>query len=124
MDLELSDDQGALRDGIAALLGGRFDADRIRGGFDRAMWDELAAAGVFSLGADGFGWADRVVVFEQLGCACVPGPLVAGSLANGLVDGVVGGIDRPHGGEVAMVEHLDALDHLLVLDTDGVWAID
>ena len=67
MDLELSDDQVALRDGIAALLDGRFDPDRIRAGFDRAMWDELAAAGVFSLGADGFGWADRVVVFEQLG---------------------------------------------------------
>ena len=83
MDLELSDDQVALRDGIAALLGGRFDPDRIRAGFDRAAWDELGAAGVFSLGADGFGWADRVVVFEQLGEACVPGPLVAGSLANG-----------------------------------------
>jgi alkylation response protein AidB-like acyl-CoA dehydrogenase len=124
MDLELSDDQAALRDGIAALLSGRFGPDRIRAGFDRAAWDELAAAGVFSLGSDGFGWADRVVVFEQLGCACVPGPLVAGSLAHGVVDGVVGGIDRPHSGETAMVEHLDALDHLLVLDAEGVWAID
>ncbi|MDQ1466702.1 MAG: hypothetical protein QOH10_1117 [Actinomycetota bacterium] len=124
MDLELSDDQVALRDGIASLLGGRFDAARIRAGFDRAMWDELAAAGVFSLGADGFGWADRVVVFEQLGEACVPGPLVAGSLANGLVAGVVGGVDRPRAGEPAMVEHLDRLDHLVVLDADGVWALD
>src|SRR5258707_2566458 len=115
MDLELSDDQIALRDGIASLLGGRFDAARIRAGFDRAMWDELSAAGVFSLGVDGFGWADRVVVFEQLGQACVPGPLVAGSLANALVDGVVGGVDRldPLGaGEGAMVEHLDQLDRL------------
>ncbi len=124
MDLELSDDQGALRDGIAALLNGRFDADRIRAGFDRAAWDELGAAGVFSLGADGFGWADRVVVFEQLGGACVPGPLVAGSLANGLLDGIGGGIDRPHPGEIAFVEHLEQLDHLVVLDIDGVWAID
>jgi Acyl-CoA dehydrogenases len=124
MDLELSEDQAALRDGIASLLGGRFDPARIRGGFDRAMWDELTAAGVFSLGADGFGWADRVVVFEQLGVACVPGPLVAGSLANGLVDGIVGGVDRPHPGEVAFVEHLDRLDHLVVLDHEGVWAID
>jgi alkylation response protein AidB-like acyl-CoA dehydrogenase len=124
MDLELSDDQVALRDGIAALLAGRFDPDRIRAGFDRAAWDELGAAGVFSLGADGFGWADRVVVFEQLGAACVPGPLVAGSLANGLLDGVVGGIDRPHSGETAFVEHLEALDHLVVLSADGLWAID
>ena len=124
MDLELSEDQVALRDAIAALLGGRFDAARIREGFDRAMWDELGAAGVFSLGADGFGWADRAVVFEQLGEACVPGPLVAGSLANGLLDGIVGGVDRPQPGERVFVEHLDRLDHLVVLDSDGVWAID
>jgi alkylation response protein AidB-like acyl-CoA dehydrogenase len=124
MDLELSDDQVALRDGIAALLLGRFDSDRIRAGFNRAVWDELGAAGVFSLGTDGFGWADRGVVFEQLGAACVPGPLVAGSLANGLLDGVVGGVDRPHSGEGVMVEHLAQLDHVVVLDTAGVWAID
>ncbi|MDQ1532915.1 MAG: hypothetical protein QOF28_676 [Actinomycetota bacterium] len=127
MDLELSDDQVSLRDGIAALLGGRFDAGRIRAGFDRAMWDELGAAGVFSLGADGFGWADRVVVFEQLGEACVPGPLVAGSLAHGLagvLDGVVGGVERPSTGESAVIEHLDRLDRLVVLDADGVWVLD
>jgi alkylation response protein AidB-like acyl-CoA dehydrogenase len=124
MDLELSDDQVALRDGIAALLGGRFDPARIRTGFDRAVWDELAAAGVFSLGADGFGWADRVVVFEQMGTACVPGPLVAGSLANGLLDGVVGGVDRPRAGEHAMVEHLDRIDHVVVLDRDGIAVVD
>jgi alkylation response protein AidB-like acyl-CoA dehydrogenase len=124
MDLELSEDQVALRDGIAALLNGRFGSERIRAGFDRTVWDELGAAGVFSLGTDGFGWADRVVVFEQLGVACTPGPLVAGSLANGLLDGVVGGIDRPHPGAVAFVEHLERLDHLVVLDPDGIWALD
>jgi alkylation response protein AidB-like acyl-CoA dehydrogenase len=124
MDLELSDDQVSLRDGIAALLGGRFDPGRIRAGFDRAMWDELGAAGVFSLGADGFGWADRVVVFEQLGEACVPGPLVAGSLANGMLDGIVGGVDRSPAGEGVVVEHLDRLDRLVVLDAEGVWVLD
>jgi alkylation response protein AidB-like acyl-CoA dehydrogenase len=127
MDLELSEDQVALRDGIAALLAGRFDAARIRIGFDRSVWDELAAAGVFSLGADGFGWADRVVVFEQLGAACVPGPLVAASLAHDLVDGVdgvVGGITRPHGAEPALVEHLDQLEQLVILDADGISVCD
>jgi alkylation response protein AidB-like acyl-CoA dehydrogenase len=124
MDLELSDDQVALRDGIAALLAGRFDSGRIRAGFDRGMWDELSAAGVFSLGADGFGWADRVVVFEQLGTACVPGPLVAGSLANGLLDGVVGGVERRQPGAGVMLEHRDQLDHVVVLDADGIWTID
>ena len=72
MDLDLDDDQIALRDGIAGLLAGRFDTDRVRAGFDRAMFDELAAAGVFSLRADGFAWADATIVFEQLGRHCVP----------------------------------------------------
>ncbi len=124
MDLELSDDQVALRDGIAALLAGRFDSGRIRGGFDRALWDELAAAGVFSLGSDGFGWADRAVVFEQLGMACVPGPLVAGCLADGLVAGIVGGVDRPAVAEDAWVEHLHTLDRLVVLDRAGLWQVE
>ncbi len=44
------------------------------------LFDELAEAGVFSLRADGFAWADCVVVFEQLGRFCVPGPLVASLL--------------------------------------------
>ena len=87
MDLDLDDDQTALRDGIAALLAGRFDSDRVRAGFDRAMFDELAAAGVFALRADGFAWADAVIVFEQLGRHCVPGPLVACLLAG---DGIAG----------------------------------
>ena len=82
MDLELSDDQFALRDGIRSLLTGRFDSDRIRAGYDRALHEELAEAGVFSLLADGFTWADAAVVFEQLGEFCVPGPLVASFLAG------------------------------------------
>jgi alkylation response protein AidB-like acyl-CoA dehydrogenase len=76
MDLELSDDQVALRDGIASMLAARIPIERVREGFDRARFDELADAGVFSLRNDGFSWADCVVVFEQLGRACIPGPLV------------------------------------------------
>src|SRR5262249_55867644 len=79
----------------------------------RAMFDELADAGVFSLRNDGFSWADCVVVFEQLGRFCIPGPLVESLL---LGDGRIAGClhvpdiaDKP-----AWVEHLDALDVLLV----------
>ena len=77
MDLDLSSDQIALRDGVASLLEGRFGMDRVRRGFDREMFAELTEAGVFSLRADGFSWADCTIVFEQLGRFCVPGPLVA-----------------------------------------------
>jgi alkylation response protein AidB-like acyl-CoA dehydrogenase len=120
MDLELDDDQVALRDGIVALLAGRFDSDRIRGGFDRAMYDELAAAGVFSLRDDGFGWADAVVVFEQLGRACVPGPLVA-CVLGGADEGIAGIVECT---EPVWVEHLDVLDTLFVLDGARVGRVD
>jgi alkylation response protein AidB-like acyl-CoA dehydrogenase len=109
MDLDLSDDQVALRDGIASMLEGRFDTDRIRAGFDRAMFEELAEAGVFSLRADGFSWADCVVVFEQLGRFCVPGPLVSSLLlGEGRITGVV------EDAEPLWIEYLDTLDDLVV----------
>jgi alkylation response protein AidB-like acyl-CoA dehydrogenase len=108
MDLELSDDQLALRDGIASMLAARVPIERVRAGFDRALFEELAGAGVFSLRADGFSWADCAVVFEQLGRACVPGPLVASSLVgDGRIAGVLAG---------AWVEHLDDLDVVVVPD--------
>jgi alkylation response protein AidB-like acyl-CoA dehydrogenase len=106
MDLELSDDQFALRDGIASMLAARVTMERVRAGFDRAMFDELAGAGVFSLRTDGFSWSDCVVVFEQLGSACVPGPLVPSLLAaDGRITGVLAG---------EWVEHLDALDRVVI----------
>src|SRR4051812_37581608 len=52
--LDLNEDQIALRDGIRSLLDGRFTSARVRAGYDRAMHDELAEAGVFTLLADGF----------------------------------------------------------------------
>ena len=76
MNFDLSDDQVALRDGIRSLLEGKFPMSRVREGFDRSIYDELEEAGVFSLRADGFSWADAAVVYEELGRALVPGPLV------------------------------------------------
>ena len=119
MELDLSDDQIALRDGIASMLAARIPIERVREGFDRAMFDELASAGVFSLRADGFSWADSAVVFEQLGRFCVPGPLVASTL---LGDGRVAELsgDAPP----IWIEHLDAIDVLLVLGAGGLRAVD
>src|ERR1700674_3138474 len=112
MDLDLSDDQIALRDGIASMLAARVPMERVRAGFDRAMFDELADAGVFSLRADGFSWADCVVVFEQLGRFCVPGPLVTSLLVGaGRIADLVEAADAG----TVWVEHLDQLDELFVL---------
>jgi len=119
MNFDLTDDQIALRDGIRSLLEGRFPMERVREGFDRSMFDELAEAGVFSLRADGFSWADAVIVYEELGRACVPGPLVDSFGAS-----VITGVVEPNPGHTIWVEHLAALDRLLVFTPEGVDAVD
>ncbi len=132
MNFDLTEDQVALRDGIRSLCEGRFDMARNRAGFDRSMWGELTETGVFSLLADGFGWADASIAFEELGRALVPGPLVWGVLTHGLLPdvdgGVVGGVERPlldePGAASVMVEHLDALDALVALDPGGIARIE
>jgi alkylation response protein AidB-like acyl-CoA dehydrogenase len=124
MDLDLSADQVALRDGIAALLEGRFGMDRIRGGFDREMHAELAGAGVFSLPADGFSWADCAIVFEQLGRFCVPGPLVPSLLfESGRIVGLVDEADS-RGEAHLWVEHLDVLEDLVVCSERSIRHVD
>ena len=133
MDFELSADQEALQAGVRKLCDGRFPMARVRaliddGGVDRELWGELAEAGVFSLcvpegdGGVGLGHAEAVLVFEELGRALVPGPLVGTHLAAGLVDAaVVGVLERDR---AVAVEHLDALDVLVAIDDAGLWAIE
>ena len=119
MNLLLSSDQEALRDGIRQVCAGRFPMERVRTGFDAEVWKELAAAGVFTTRQLGLGVADATVVFEELGRALVPGPLVWGWL-NDRDDVVAGGIERHD----PCAEHFDAIDTLLVVDADGVWEVD
>lgn len=119
MNFDLSEDQVALRDGIRSLLEGKFPMSRVREGFDRSVYDDLAEAGVFSLRADGFGWSDAAIVYEELGRALVPGPLV---WTFGR-DGITGGLDTTVDGTL-YVEHLDALDALLVIDDSSIATAD
>lgn len=134
MHFELTDDQLALQEGMRNFCAGRFDIDAVRAlesGLDRGAWRELGDMGVFALrmpsseGGVELGWADAVLVFEELGRALVPGPLVWTHLVAGLVDGastgdaIVGGIERND--PSLLVEHFDALDQLVVVDDDGVW---
>ena len=123
MNFDLSDDQVALRDAIRRRCGDRFDSARVRAGFDAAVFAELADAGVFSLRADGFGWADVAIVFQELGRRLVPGPLVWSHLAHGVVGGIVGGLERPAAGEPILVEHRDTVDTIVVLDDGGIVAV-
>mgnify|MGYP001485188580 CR=1 FL=1 len=137
MDLELSEDEAALQEGLRSFLAGRFPMEVVRAsvdGLDRGRWAELAETGVFGLrlpeddGGVGLGLTETVLAFEELGRSLVPGPVLATHLAAGLVDGaadgstVVGLVERP--AVAILVEHLDALDALLVLDDEGVWQVD
>ena len=142
MDFRLSEDQKALRQGVRSFCDGRLPSEALhdlakRGGFDAALWKELAELGVFSLrlpeseGGVGLRSSDAVVVFAELGRRLAPGPLAWTHLAAGLVPGaasgevVVGGLDRTReSSEPILVEHCDALDALLVLSPEGVERLD
>jgi alkylation response protein AidB-like acyl-CoA dehydrogenase len=134
MDFWLTDDHVALQDGIRSFLQGRFPLDDIRAVeetdavIDTARWAELAEMGVFSLRTDGMGMRDAVLVFEELGRALVPGPLVGSHLASGLIDGAAGGttivgLIEPQ--DVAtIVEHATQVDALLRFTDDAVVRVD
>jgi alkylation response protein AidB-like acyl-CoA dehydrogenase len=139
MDFELTDDQVSLQEGVRAFLDGRFSLDVVRGieaggHLDRARWQELGETGVFSIalpeadGGLGLGVSEGALVFEELGRALVPGPLVATFLAAPWIDGAATGetiVGRfEPGTPVSMVEHPADLDALFTLASDGVRRID
>jgi alkylation response protein AidB-like acyl-CoA dehydrogenase len=146
MDFELTDEQLALQAELRRFLGDRLTSEARRaiaelpGAVDRDLWRDLGGMGIFALtlpeaaGGVGLGLADATIVFEELGRAAVPGPLVGTFLAAGLAaqgvdvaaraatgDAVVGLVPA---GSPAFVEHLGALDALLVVGDDGVTALD
>ena len=142
MDFELTDDQVSLQEAIRAFCDGRFPPDVVRNiehagaRLDRELWHELGDTGVFSLrvpeddGGLGLGVSEAVLVFEELGRALVPGPLVATELAARISPEaaaghvVVGLVDAPTSSEMIVLEHPADLDALLVLDADGVHLVD
>lgn len=144
MDFELTELQTDLAQGVRQLCEGRFPLETVRAVenaervVDRKGWGELGEAGVFNLclgeaeGGVGLSLPEAVLVFEELGRALVPGPLVATHLAAGTVEGaaegdtVVGLVER-HAADGAIplfVEHLADLDTLLVMSAEAVVALD
>jgi alkylation response protein AidB-like acyl-CoA dehydrogenase len=134
VDFQLTPLQEELRETTRKLCAGRFPVAASRaaaGRVDAAAWRELGEAGVFTLRLPeeraglGLGCTDAAVVFDELGRALVPGPLVWTEVtaAWGVAPegGVVGGVERA---TPATVEHLGDLDVLVVLDDEGAWAVD
>jgi alkylation response protein AidB-like acyl-CoA dehydrogenase len=137
MDFRVDDDQRELAEGIRSMVAGRLPLERVRAREGAARvaepgdWAALGETGVFSLtlpepAGTGLGLADATVVFEELGRALVPGPLIGTFLAAvaGAVDGAaegkvqVGVLCAGRPGPV-LVEHLGSLDALLVLEAEG-----
>ncbi|MEZ4331729.1 MAG: acyl-CoA dehydrogenase family protein [Myxococcota bacterium] len=138
MDFALSEEQEALREGVARFCAGRIGVETLRRlegtGFDRALWSALAELGVFGMRADdagGSGLADAVLVFEALGRALAPGPILWSHLAAGLVPGAAAGEVVVTGVEIAadgsgpfVLEHLDVADVVVALREDGIERLD
>ncbi len=141
MAFKLSEEQQELRRGIRDFLASRIPIEKVAaigdGESDGRLWTELADMGVFHLrlpesaGGLGLSHVDAALVFEELGRALTPGPLVWTHLAAGRIDGaaegrtVVTGLDLTHNHHTALLlEHFDVADVILVLDGDGVRRID
>ncbi|MFY9588252.1 MAG: acyl-CoA dehydrogenase family protein [Actinomycetota bacterium] len=139
MNFDLNDEERALQQGVRDVCKRLFPMERVRalenepGGLDRKLWRELGDAGVFAIRLPepdgvGLGMTQAVLVFEELGRAIVPGPLVSTHLAAGLIDGaatgevIVGMTERSRSPRV--VGHLTATDTVAVVDTDGISQVD
>ena len=137
MDFRVGEVEQELAEGIRTMVAGRFPLERIRRGegtehvVDAGDWTALGETGVFALtlpepAGTGLGLADTTVVFEELGRALVPGPLVgtflaaAYDLVTGAAEGgvMVGLCLRSHG-PPWLVEHLSSLDAALFLPEGG-----
>ena len=139
MRFQLTDDQRALRGVVRDVVGrwsgaGRWGLVAPRGGaanryspaplqgaprLDRGFWRALGDLGVFSLrlaeaeGGAGLGLPEAVLVFEEVGSALVPGPLVATHLAAGVVPGAATGETVVAAADGSLVEWLDEADVVL-----------
>ncbi|MCU1644371.1 MAG: Acyl-CoA dehydrogenase, N-terminal domain [Nocardia sp.] len=138
MDLTLSADQQSLQAALRDILRKVWTPDRLREAsnspaLDSANWVALADMGVFGVmlpeedGGMGLGLPDAVVLFEELGKALVPGPLVATLLAArllpdaGLGKAVVTAVDTRD--RVAVAEHFEAATHLVIVDNAGLFLL-
>ncbi len=161
MDLTLGPEQEAVRDAIRGVLADRQPSARVRQVMtaeppvDDALWGEAAGLGWFGLalpdaaGGAGYGLAEAMLLFQELGRAVAPGPwlgtvlaaraLAAAPVARALLDDVVAGrrraavVDDPEGalgdgeslsGEAPLVLDASCADVLLVIGGSRVRLVD
>ncbi|HXQ89209.1 MAG TPA: acyl-CoA dehydrogenase family protein [Solirubrobacterales bacterium] len=94
MYFDLTDEQQAIRSTAHDFLASRFKSERVReiaaseDGFDEAGWKEMAELGWAGLalpeewGGQGLGIVDLAVLFEEMGYALAPSPLLSNTIAG------------------------------------------
>jgi alkylation response protein AidB-like acyl-CoA dehydrogenase len=113
-----TDEQRELQRGVREVLVSTYPLDKLPDGFDAAVWSTLVETGVFALRTElDLGFVEAVLVFEELGRAVVPGPLVGTFLTAGHAEGPVSVVD-PRLSPI-VVAHLDIANKVLVLDPAG-----
>jgi alkylation response protein AidB-like acyl-CoA dehydrogenase len=94
MYFDLTDEQQAIKSTAKGFLASRFKSERIReiaaseSGFDEAGWKEMAELGWAGLalpeewGGQGLGTVELAVLFEEMGYALAPSPLLSNTIAG------------------------------------------
>jgi len=94
MYFDLTDEQQAIKQTAHDFLASRFKSERIReiaaseSGFDESGWKEMAELGWAGLalpeewGGQGLGTVDLAVLFEEMGYALAPSPLLSNTIAG------------------------------------------
>jgi alkylation response protein AidB-like acyl-CoA dehydrogenase len=91
---DLNDEQRAIKSTARDFLAARYKSERIRElaetehGFEQPDWEEMAELGWAGLavpeewGGQGLGMVELAIVFEEMGYACAPSPLLSNTLAG------------------------------------------
>src|SRR5262245_17061396 len=94
MYFDLTDEQQAIRSTARDFLAARYKSERIRAlaesehGFEQSDWEEMAQLGWPGLalpeewGGQGLGIVDLAVLFEEMGYALAPSPLLSTTLVG------------------------------------------
>ncbi len=94
MYFDLTDEQQAIKSTAHDFLAARYKSERIReladsdSGFEQSDWDEMAELGWTGLalpeewGGQGLGIVDLAVLFEEMGYALAPSPLLSNTVAG------------------------------------------
>ncbi len=94
MYFDLTDEQQAIKSTAHDFLAARYKSERIRDladgelGFEQSDWDEMAELGWTGLalpeqwGGQGLGIVDLAVLFEEMGYALAPSPLLSNTVAG------------------------------------------